>query len=94
MEVDTGTLDQEIANHEKQLKQLYHNKDSILSDIDSLDYEDQHYQRRKTDLENRLYKTYDKIDEAEELLVSAKAKKRSLLADKITGDTLQGTHFF
>ena len=88
MEVDTGALDQEIANYEKQLRQLYHNKDSILSDIDSLDYEDKHYQRRKTDLENRLYKTYDKIDEAEELLVSAKAKRRSLLADKITGDNI------
>jgi site-specific DNA recombinase len=35
-----------------------------------------------------LYKTYDKIDDAEELLVSAKAKKRSLLADKITGDNI------
>ena len=88
MEVDTGTLDQEIANYEKQLRQLYHNKDSILSDIDSLDYEDKHYQRRKTDLENRLYKIYDKIEEAEELLVSAKAKRRSLLADKITGDNI------
>ena len=31
----------------------------ILSDIDSLDYEDKHYQRRKTDLENRLYKTWN-----------------------------------
>lgn len=60
----------------------------ILSDIDSLEYEDKHYQRRKTDLENRLYKTYDKIEEAEELLVSAKAKRRSLLADKITGDNI------
>ena len=82
------TLDQEIANYEKQLRQLYHNKESILSDIDSLDYEDKHYQRRKTDLENRLYKTYDKIEEAEELLVSAKAKRRSLLADKITRDNI------
>ena len=59
-----------------------------MSDIDSLDYEDKHYQRRKTDLENRLYKTYDKIDEAEELLISAKTKKRALLADKITGDNI------
>ena len=59
-----------------------------MSDIDSLDYEDKHYQRRKTDLENRLYKTYDKIEEAEELLVSAKTKRRSLLADKITGDNI------
>lgn len=88
MKVDTSALDQEIANYEKQLRQLYHNKDTILSDIDSLDYEDKHYQRRKTDLENRLHKTYDKIDEAEELLISAKTKKRALLADKITGDNI------
>ena len=88
MEVDTSALDQEIENYKIQLRKLYHNKDTILSDMDSLDYEDKHYQRRKTDLENRLYKTYDKIDDAEELLVSAKAKKRSLLADKITGDNI------
>lgn len=87
-EVDTSALDQEIENYKIQLRKLYHNKDTILSDMDSLDYEDKHYQRRKTDLENHLYKTYDKIDDAEELLVSAKAKKRSLLADKITGDNI------
>ena len=88
MEVDTSALDQEIENYKIQLRKLYHNKDTILSDMDSLDYEDKHYQRRKTDLENHLYKTYDKIDDAEELLVSANAKKRSLLADKITGDNI------
>lgn len=88
MEVDTSALDQEIENYKIQLRKLYHNKDTILSDMDSLDYEDKHYQRRKTDLENHLYKTYDKIDDAEELLVSAKAKKSSLLADKITGDNI------
>ena len=58
------------------------------------EYEDKHYQRRKTDLENHLYKTYDKIDDAEELLVSAKAKKRSLLADKITGDNIYKAPIF
>ena len=88
MEVDTSALDQEIENYKIQLRKLYHNKDTILSDMDSLDYEDKHYQRRKTDLENHLYKTYDKIDDAEKLLVSAKAKKRSLLADKITGENI------
>ena len=40
------------------------------------------------DIRSKVYKTYDKIDDAEELLVSAKAKKRSLLADKITGDNI------
>ena len=37
----------------------------------------------KTDLENHLYKTYDKIDEAEELLVSAKAEKREFLSQLV-----------
>lgn len=37
----------------------------ILSDIDALDYEDKHYKRRKLDLEDRLYKVYDKMDESE-----------------------------
>ena len=40
------------------------------------------------DIRSKVYKTYDKIDDEEELLVSAKAKKRSLLADKITGDNI------
>ena len=47
------------------------------------EYEDKHYQRWKTDLENHLYKTYDKIDEAEELLVSAKAEKREFLSQLV-----------
>ena len=43
MEVDTGALNQEMGNYIIQLKKLYHNKDTILSDMDSLDYEDKHY---------------------------------------------------
>ena len=88
MEVDTSALDQEIANYEKQLRQCYANKDSILADLDGLDYEDKHYQRRKKDLEDRLYRNYDKIEESENLLVAAKAKRRSILADKVTGDNI------
>ena len=36
MEVDTSALDQEIENYKIQLRKLYHNKDTILSDMDSL----------------------------------------------------------
>lgn len=88
MEVDTTTLDQEITNYEKQLRQCYSNKDIILTDLDALDYDDKHYQRRKSDLEDRLYKTYDKIEEMEASLVSAKAKRRSILAEKVSGDNI------
>ena len=88
MEVDTSVLDQEISNYEKQLRQCYSNKDAIIRDLDSLDYDDKHYQRRKTDLENRLYRTYDKMDEMESLLTEAKAKRRSVLAEKISGENI------
>lgn len=88
MEVDTSTLDQEIAAHEKTLRQCYSNKDAILTDLDNLDYEDKHYQRRKADLEERLSKVYDKIEDDENLLVDAKARKRSILAEKVCGDNI------
>lgn len=88
MEVDTSALDQEIANYERQLCQCFANRDSIMADLDAIDYEDKHYRRRKADLEERLYKTYDKIEEMEVSLVSAKAKKRSILSDKVSGDNI------
>ena len=88
IEVDTSALDQEIANYEKQRRQCFANREIIMSDLDNLDYEDKHYRRRKSDLEERLYKTYDKIEEMEVSLVAAKAKKRSILSDKISGDNI------
>ena len=76
----------------KIVREIIHAK-GIDIGIYTKDFENE-YMRRKTDLENNLHKTYDKIDEAEELLVSATTKKRALLADKITGDNiLQGSHF-
>ena len=53
-----------------------------------MDYEDKHYKRRKADLEDRLSKTYDKIEETENALVEAKAKKCSILAEKFYGDNI------
>ena len=88
MQVDTTELEQEISNYEKQLRHYYNIKDVILADIDALDYEDKHYKRRKNDLEDRLYKAYDRMDEIENALASAKAKKRSIMADKVTGDNI------
>lgn len=88
MEVDTSALDQEIAAYEKQLRQCYSNKDAIMSELDSLDYDDKHYKRRKADLDDRLYRTYDKMDEMENLIAEAKAKRRSILADKMSGDNI------
>ena len=87
-EVDTSSLDREIETYEKQLKQCASNVESIMSDLDSLDYEDKHFARRKKDLENRLNRNYDKMDEVESLLSDARAKKRSILTDKVSGENI------
>lgn len=88
MKVDTTAIDQEIANYEKQLRQNYSIKSKLMEEIDNLDPDDRHYIRRKSDLDDRLYRMYDKIEELESHLIDARAKKTSIEAEKITGDNI------
>lgn len=88
MKVDTSALEQEIAALEKQLRQCYAVKTRLAEDIDMLDPEDRHYSRMKTDMEDRLYKMYDKIDDLESQVIDVKAKKRAIEADKVTGNNI------
>ena len=76
MKVDTTAIEQEIAAYEKQLRQHYSTKSRLMEEIDSLDPDD------------RLYKMYDKIEEVENGLMDARAKKQAIEADKITGDNI------
>ena len=86
--VDTTTIEQEIAAAEKQLRQYYSVKSKLMDEIDNLDPDDRHYIIRKSDLDERLYRMYDKIEEAENNLMDARAKKQAIEADKITGDNI------
>ena len=88
MKVDTSAIEQELANYEKQLRQLYSTKSKLMEDIDTLDPDEQHYIRIKADLNDRLYRMYDKIEDVETKLVEARAKKNAIEADKITGDNI------
>ena len=88
MKVDTSAIEQEIANYEKQLRQSYSVKSRLMDEIDSLDPDDKHYIKRKADLDDRLYKMYDKIEDTENLLVAARAKKMAIEAEKLTGDNI------
>ena len=60
MKVDTTAIEQEIAAYEKQLRQHYSTKSRLMEEIDSLDPDDRHFIARKSDLDDRLYKMYDK----------------------------------
>ena len=88
MKVDTSAIEQEIAAHEKQLRQSYSVKARLMEEIDSLDPDDRHYIKRKADLDDRLYKMYDKIEDTENQLVAARAKKMAIEAEKLTGDNI------
>lgn len=59
-----------------------------MEEIDSLDVEDKHYNQRKKDLDDRLYRMYDRIEDLEKQLIEAKTKKRTIEQDKITGDNI------
>ena len=59
-----------------------------MDEIDSLDPDDKHYIKRKADLDDRLYKMYDKIEDTENQLVAARAKKMAIEAEKLTGDNI------
>ena len=43
---------------------------------------------QKADLDDRLYKMYDKIEDTENLLIAARAKKMAIEAEKLTGDNI------
>ena len=88
MKVDTSAIEQEIAAHEKQLRQSYSVKARLMDEIDSLDPDDKHYIKRKADLDDRLYKMYDKIEDTENQLIAARAKKMAIEAEKLTGDNI------
>ena len=88
MKVDTTVIDQEITALEKQLKQSYAVKRKTLEEIETLDPDGRHYKRLKADLDDRLYRMYDKIDDQEQSLIEARAKKQSLESEKVTGDNI------
>ncbi len=94
-QVDTTALQKEIDHYEKLLRQHYATKSRLAEDIDALDPDDRHYQQRKADLDERLYRMYDKIEDAESALIESRAKKQAIEADKITANNIYEilTHF-
>ncbi len=86
--VDTVAIDGELAACEKQLRQYYAVKLKLAEEIDSLDPDDRHYIKRKVDLDDRLYRMYDKIEDVETRLIETRAKKRAVEAEKLTGDNI------
>ena len=86
--MDIASIDGELASYEKQLRQYYAVKLKLVEEIDSLDPDDRHYIKRKADLDDRLYRMYDKIENVETQLIETRAKKQAVEAEKLTGDNI------
>lgn len=87
-QVDTTAIDQEIKTCEKNLRNNTSLKIKLIEEMDALDFEDKHYDRKKEDLNARLDKAYDKIEELEDRLFVAKAKKTAIEAEQVTAENI------
>ena len=66
-------------------------KRSLEKQIDNLDTEDKHYDRKFSDLQDRLDTQYDYIDDVEKALKECKDRKRAIEAEELTGDNVYKT---
>ena len=89
--VDTAELDKEIITLENELRRVISMKNKLLEEIDDLDPEDKHFERMKTDLSDRVYALYDKIDETEDSLMIARKKKIAVNTAKLEADNIYKT---
>lgn len=91
IKTDSSEVDKEIANYQKQLSQYIGTKRSLENQIDCLNYDDRHYDRKLSDLQDRLDKMYDNIDDVEQSLKECKDRKRAIETEKLTGDNIYKT---
>ena len=60
----------------------------MLDDIGALDPEGKYYKVMKSDLNDRLYSIYDKIEDINDLLEEAYATKQTIEKNKLTSDNI------
>ena len=87
-QIDTKEIDEVINKHLAKIRQLTGTKASLINQIDSLNFEDKHYDRKYTDLNLRLDAIYDQLEYAEMQLNDSGKRKEAILEEKITSDNI------
>lgn len=88
IKTDTSEVEKEISNLQKQLGQYIGTKRSLEQQMDNLDYYDRHYDRKLSDLQDRLDKMYDKIDDIEHALNECKDRKKAIESEQLTSKNI------
>ncbi|MBS5360079.1 MAG: recombinase family protein, partial [Finegoldia magna] len=81
-------IDEVINKHLAKIRQLTGTKASLINQIDSLNFEEKHYDRKYTDLNLRLDAIYDQLEYAEMQLNDIRKRKEAILEEKITSDNI------
>lgn len=86
--VDTEDMEKQIAVLQGRLKQAFGTKNRLERQMDTLDINDAHYDRKILDLQRRYDEQYDTIEEIEVQIGELQGQIRSIQQEKISGDNI------
>ena len=84
--IDTKELESEIEYLKKQIQSKKNAKERLGLEIDRLDETDRLYELKYEDMQGRLYKLYEDIDEMEEKVQVLQRRIDNIMRQKISGD--------
>ena len=86
--VDTEDMEKQVSVLQGQLKQVLGTKSRLERQMDTLDINDAHYDRKILDLQRRYDEQYDMIGEIEAQIGELQNQIRSIRQEKISGDNI------
>ena len=86
--VDTEDMEKQIAVLQGRLKQAFGTKSRLERQMDTLDINDAHYDRKILDLQRRYDEQYDIIEEIKVQIGELQSQIRSIQQEKISGDNI------
>ena len=81
-------MEKQIAVLQGQLKQAFGTKSRLERQMDTLDINDAHYDRKILDLQRRYDEQYDTIEDIEVQIGELQSQIRSIQQEKISGDNI------
>lgn len=86
--IDTQELDREHTGLQERLKQVTGAKNKLANQMDNLSVSDKHYDKKYEDMQVRLDKLYDEIEEIETLIEEVETRLYNIKQEKISGNNV------
>lgn len=86
--IDTEELDREHTGLQERLKQVTGAKNKLANQMDNLSVSDKYYDKKYEDMQVRLDKLYDEIEEIETSIEAVETRLYNIKQEKISGDNV------